>query len=174
MEEGGSFKVWGKVGRWTSKLGRRVHGCGLWKGIHVTWEDFSKNTQFVVGIGNRVRFWQDGWCEDQTFQLAFLRLYGIATDKEVSIESSLTMLGVGERRSWDVHFIWDFNNWEMIEGVTFLRILGANNPLMDVGDQMRWKLKPNGNFDIRTFYNNLRGSPSIVLPWKGIWRAKAP
>ena len=29
LEEGGSFKVWGKVGRWTSKLGRRVHGCGL-------------------------------------------------------------------------------------------------------------------------------------------------
>ena len=34
-------------------------------------------------------------------------------------------------------------------------------------------MKPNGNFDIRTFYNNLRGSPSVVLPWKGIWRAKA-
>ena len=50
------------------------------------WEDFSKNCQFVVGLGNRVRFWQDGWYGDQHFQLAFPRLYGIAVDKEVFVE----------------------------------------------------------------------------------------
>ena len=43
-EEGGSFKVWGRVGGWTFKLGRRVHECGLWRVIHMGWEDFSKNT----------------------------------------------------------------------------------------------------------------------------------
>ena len=37
-----------------------------------------------------------------------------------------------------------------------------------------WKLKPNGDFDIRSFYNKLRGSPSVVFPWKGLWRVKAP
>ena len=57
MEEGGSFKVWGRVGGWTSKLNKGVHGCGLWRGNHMGWEDFSKNIQFVVGLGNRVRFW---------------------------------------------------------------------------------------------------------------------
>ena len=58
VEEVGSFKVWGRVGvgSWTSKLGRGVHGCGLWRGICIGWEDFSKNVQFVVGLGNRVRF----------------------------------------------------------------------------------------------------------------------
>ena len=91
-----------------------------------------------------------------------------------SVESSLTRLGAGERRSSDVHFIRDFTDWEMVEGVTFLRILGANIPLMDVGDRMRWKLKPNGDLDIRSFYNKLRHSPFVVFPWKGIWRVKAP
>ena len=57
------------------------------------WEDFRKNCQFVVGLGNRVRFWQDGWCRDQPFHLAFPRLYGIAIDKEVSIEASLSRRG---------------------------------------------------------------------------------
>ena len=47
-------------GGWTSKLGRGVHRCGLWRGIRMGWEDFSKNCQFVVGLGNRVRFWQNG------------------------------------------------------------------------------------------------------------------
>ena len=51
---------------------------------------------------------------------------------------------------------------------------GPNIPLMDVGDQMRWKLKPNGDFDIRSFYIKLRDSPSVVFPWKGIWRVKVP
>ena len=63
---------------------------------------------------------------------------------------------------------------KMDEGLHFLRILGANTPPMDVGDRMRWKLKPNGVFDIRSFYNKLRDSPSTVFPWKAIWRAKAP
>ena len=97
-----SIDAWGG---WTSKFGRGVHGCGLWRGIRMGWKDFSKNTKFVVGIGNRVRFWQDGWCGDQPFQLAILRLYGIATYREASIEFSLTRLGTKERRSWDVRFI---------------------------------------------------------------------
>ena len=52
--------------------------------------------------------------------------------------------------------------------------IGLNIPLMDIGDRMRWKLKPNEDFDIRSFYIKLRDSPSVVFPWKGIWRVKAP
>ena len=57
--------------------------------------------------------------------------------------------------------------------VNFICILGANIPPMDVGDQMRWKLKPNRDFEICTFFNKLQGNPLIVFPWKGIWRVKA-
>ena len=87
-------------GGWTLKLDRGVNGCGSWIGIRMGWEDFSKNCQFVVGLGNRIRFWQHSWYGDQPLQLAFPRLYGIAIDREASVESSLTRLGAGERRSW--------------------------------------------------------------------------
>ena len=62
------------------------------------WEDFSKNCQFVVRLGNRVRFWQDGWYGDQPFQLAFSGLYGIALDKEASVEASLSRQGAEDRK----------------------------------------------------------------------------
>ena len=101
------------------------------------WEDFSKNCQFVVGLGNRARFWQDGWYGDQPFQLAFPRLYVIAIDKEVSVEASLSRQGTEERRIWDVRFIRKFYDWEMDEGLHFLHLLGANTPPMDGGDRMR-------------------------------------
>ena len=74
------------------------------------WEDFSKNFQFVVGLGNRVRFWQDGWYGDQPFQLAFPRLYGIAIDKEVSVDASLLRQKAEDRRILDVRFIQEFND----------------------------------------------------------------
>ena len=35
-------------------------------------------------------------------------------------------------------------------------------------------MKPNGVFDIRSFYNKLRDSSSTIFPWKAIWKAKAP
>ena len=50
-------------------------------------------------------FWQDGWCGDQPFHLAFLRLYGIAIDKEISVEASLSRQGAEDRRIWDVSFV---------------------------------------------------------------------
>ena len=55
-------------------------------------------------------------------------------DKEVSVEASLLRQRVEERRSWDVRFIRDFNDWEMDEGLHFLRILEANTPPMEAGD----------------------------------------
>ena len=80
-------------------------------------------------------------------------MYGITIDKEVSVETSLSRQGAEEKRIWDVRFIREFNDWEMDEGLNFLHILGANTPPMDVGDRMRWKLKLNGDFDIRSYYN---------------------
>ena len=47
--------------------------------------------------------------------MAFPRLYGIAIDKEVSVEASCqSRQGAEDRRIWDDRFIQEFNDWEMV------------------------------------------------------------
>ena len=73
---------------------------------------------------------------------------------------------MGERRSWVICLTQDLNDWDLNVVMDFLHILESNIPSTDNGDHMRWKLKRNGDFDIRLFYNELRGSSSVVFSWK--------
>ena len=50
---------------------------------------FSKNIQFEVGVGNRVKLWIDQWCGDSPLQLTFPIVYGIASNKGASVAFSL-------------------------------------------------------------------------------------
>ena len=81
----------------TSKLGRGVYECGLWRSICMGWEDFRKNIHFEVGVGDRVKLWTDQRCGDSPLQLTFPNVYGIASNKGASVASSLERrLGIEE------------------------------------------------------------------------------
>ena len=125
-------------------------------------------------MGDRVKLWTDQWCGDSPLQLTFLRVYGIASNKEASVASSLERLGIEERRSWDVRFIRRPNDWEMGGVDEFLHTLDSNLPHTENGDRMRWKLTKNENFDIQSFYTKLRSLLLIIFPWKDVWKVKAP
>uniref|UniRef100_A0A7N2KMP0 Uncharacterized protein n=1 Tax=Quercus lobata TaxID=97700 RepID=A0A7N2KMP0_QUELO len=93
------------------------------------------STVFEVGVGDRVKLWTDQWCGDSPLKLTFSVVYGIASNKETSVVSSLEWLGIGEWRSWDVHFIWRPNDWEMGGVDEFIRTLGSNLPPTENGDR---------------------------------------
>ena len=58
--------------------------------------------------------------------------------------------------------------------VDFLHTLGSNLPHSEHGDRMIWKLSKKGDFNVRSFYDKLRGPLPIIFPWKGIWKVKVP
>ena len=99
-------------------------------------------------MGDRVKLWTDHWCGESPLHLTFLDVYRIASNKEVSVASSLERLGTEERRSCDVRFIWRPNDWKMGGVDELLPTLGSNLPNPENGDCMRWKLMKNGDFDI--------------------------
>ena len=140
-------------GGWSSKLGRGVYGCGLWRSIRKGWEVFSKHIRFEVGMGDRVRFWTDQWCGDLPLHLSFPVVYGIAINREASVASSLERMGTEARRSWKVLLLRNPNDWESSDVDDFLHTLGANLPLSEQRDRMIWKLSKKGDFDVRSFYD---------------------
>ena len=90
----------------------------------------------MVGVGDRVKLWTDKWCGDSPLLLTFPNVYGIASNKEASVASSLDQLGIEEQRNWNVLFIQRPNDWEMGGVDEFLRTLGSNLPPTENGDRM--------------------------------------
>ena len=87
-------------------------------------------------MGDRVKLWTDQWCGDFPLQLTFPVVYGIGSNKEASVASSLEWLGIEEWRSWDVRFNRRPNDWEMGVVNEFLHTLGFNLPPTKNGDCM--------------------------------------
>ena len=102
-----------------------------------------------------MKFWTDRWCGDLPLQLSFSVVYGIATNREASVASSLERLGTEARRSWKVLLLRNPNDWETGVVDEFLHTQGSNLPHSKQGDHMIWKLSKKGDFDIRSFYDKL-------------------
>jgi hypothetical protein len=70
--------------------------------------------------------------------------------------------------------IFVLTDWE-IEGVaSFFDFLLSHTQFKEGGDGLRWRLKGNGLFDIKSFYNALRDFHPVRFPWKAIWGVHTP
>ena len=52
---------------------------------------------------------------------------------------------------------------------SFFHLLDAHIPSREGGDQVRLRLKRNGQFSVCSFYFVLKASNTILFSWKGIW-----
>ena len=67
---------------------RWSHRCP-WKAIALVYQEFSKFTRFVVGNGDRIRFWDDLWWGEQPLGVQYPRLLSVVMDKNALISSIL-------------------------------------------------------------------------------------
>uniref|UniRef100_A0A2N9H909 Reverse transcriptase zinc-binding domain-containing protein n=1 Tax=Fagus sylvatica TaxID=28930 RepID=A0A2N9H909_FAGSY len=166
---------YGVIGRgWCTKPVSGSHGCSLWKGIMANWDIFQSYIVFEVGKGDKVRFWHDKWCGDYSLKDEFPILFERSRDRETFIDSLYTQSSGMETRDWHLHFVRNFNDWEVDMVAAFFNLIHSKSPVHESDDVLKWSLKKNGTFDIRSFSLAIRGSVSNGFPWKGIWGIKVP
>ena len=61
----------------------------------------------------------------------------------------------------------NFNDCEVDMVAAFFNRIHSKSPVHDSEDVLKWSLKKNGTFDIRSFYHVIRGSVSSGFLWKG-------
>ena len=66
------------------------------------------NSDFLVGDGKRVRFWEDAWCGHYPLCTTFPALYSIANSKGAKVTK--VWVSLGERGGWNPRFGRGFND----------------------------------------------------------------
>ncbi|WKA01530.1 hypothetical protein VitviT2T_019810 [Vitis vinifera] len=96
-------------------LVRWSHRCP-WKAIAQVFQGFSLITRYVVGNGERIRFWEDLWWGDQPFGTQYPRLFRVVVDKNISISS---VLGPSRPFLWNLNFRRNLSDSEIedLEGL---------------------------------------------------------
>ena len=96
---------------WRPKKGNGAIGVGVWKEIWKESDWCWDNMSFRVGKGNMICFWTDVWCSDSSLAQRFPHLFGMAAHKSLTVEEMWDQnSGQG---NWNLHFLRDFNDWEI-------------------------------------------------------------
>ncbi|XP_026398230.1 uncharacterized protein LOC113294010 [Papaver somniferum] len=121
--------------------------------------------------GNRIAFWNDIWCGQQSLTTLSPNLYKLARDKDVRIADMIFVEG-----NWRFDFKRVLTNSEVGEYATLLTVIGDIPPVRDqLSDTRRWKLHPSGVFSVKTLYRKLVESYGIEnFPYLFVWKAVVP
>ncbi|RVW27498.1 LINE-1 retrotransposable element ORF2 protein [Vitis vinifera] len=151
---------------------RWSHRCP-WKAIALVFQEFSKFTRFVVGDGDRIRFWDDLWWGDQPLGIQYPRLLSVVTDKNAPISS---ILGYSRPFSWNFNFRRNLTDSEIEDLEGLMRSLDRLHISPLVPDKRSWSLPPSSLFTVKSFFLTLSqyAESPLVFPTKFVWNSQVP
>ncbi|WJZ96627.1 hypothetical protein VitviT2T_015292 [Vitis vinifera] len=151
---------------------RWSHRCP-WKAISQVFQEFSSFTRFVVGNGERIRFWEDLWWGDQPLGSQYPSLFRVVLDKNILIS---LVLGPTRPFSWNLNFRRNLSDSEIEDLEGLMRSLDGVHLSPSVPDARLWPLSSSRLFSVKSFFLALSqffGSPQ-VFPSKFVWNSQIP
>ncbi|RVW63734.1 LINE-1 retrotransposable element ORF2 protein [Vitis vinifera] len=121
---------------------RWSHHCP-WKAISQVFQEFSSFTRFVVGNGERIRFWEDLWWGDQPLGSQYPSLFRVVLDKNIPISS---VLDPTRPFSWNLNFRRNLSDSEIEDLEGLMRSLDGVHLSPSVPDARLWPLSSSGLF----------------------------
>ncbi|RVX20330.1 DNA ligase 1 [Vitis vinifera] len=95
----------------------------------------------------------------------------------MAAHQSLTIEEMWDQNSgqgnWNLHFLRDFNDWEIELVGEFLHILRGFKPSLEE-DSVIWRKGRSGQFRVKEAYSLLTKSDVMGFPYKSIWVARVP
>ncbi|RVW92919.1 putative ribonuclease H protein [Vitis vinifera] len=156
---------------WRPKKANGAIGVGVWKEIWKESDWCWDNMTFRVGKGNMISFWTDVWCSESSLSQCFPHLFGMAAQRNSTVEEMWDQnSGQG---NWNLHFLRDFNDWELELVGDFLHILRGFKPSLKE-DSVLLRKGRSGQFRVKEAYSLLTKSDDIGFPSRSIWVARVP
>ncbi|KAF6135944.1 hypothetical protein GIB67_006836 [Kingdonia uniflora] len=138
---------------WSSREVVESFGCGVWRGVMKISEIFGKKGRIKVGVGSRVRFWEDRWLLDSSVKELYPLLFCLSDNHECSGQE--VMILDHTRISWNLGFHQNLNDWEMNIIISLLEKLISFDHHLGEEDNMTCVECAKGVFPVKTFYKAL-------------------
>ena len=150
-----------------SQVQSRPTDSHFWKGLMKVKNEFLERGSFVVGNGEKTRFWEDIWLGDKPLASQYPSLYNIVHRKQVSVADVLSHapppnLSFRRGLSGDKWTKW----LHLVE-----RIMQVN--LTNQNDVFKWGLTDSGIFTVKSMYLDFMSDHTRFLR-KDLWKMKVP
>ncbi|KAM1060262.1 hypothetical protein TB1_024191 [Malus domestica] len=159
---------------WDANCPSRGSSRCPWTDISAGYPPFLHSCKFVVGNGERLRFWEDGWLEGGPLKEQFPRIFSLSRTKNQSI-SNLIASSL-QPVSWNLEFRRNLRESEIEEVAGLLQKVESVRLCHSREDRRRWNLEGSGQFTCKS-YNSFLCNNDVMHqfpPFAQIWKAKVP
>jgi len=141
-----------------------------WKSISKVWIDFMHNIKLVVGVGDKIRFWEDVWVGNSPLKDLFPRIFNLSCNQNMSIQSVSSW---SPSFSWDLTFRRNLNDREIIEFSAMMELIQGVSLNQNYPDKRSWMALSSGIFSCKSFFDVLtQSSQSISVSQSSFMEAR--
>ncbi|CAN1730820.1 Putative ribonuclease H protein At1g65750 [Linum perenne] len=147
-------------------LARKSGYSAIWRGILKVWPNVVNGIHQSIGDGRSTKFWTDRWVDSGVLLIDHaLNLQGV--NASICVADFCSTNG-----DWNSDLIFSVLPMNIA-----LQVIGMTPPRNNIGqDSFIWGLEPNGKFTVRSAYQLLTDSSSVLMDpiWNRIWRWNGP